>query len=199
MRKITIIEHISLDGVIQAPGGPGEDTDGGFAHGGWAVPHFDPAIGEAIDSAHGQSFDLLLGRHTYDIFAGYWPKQTGPMADTLNAVTKYVATHRPDSLGWGPVEDLGADIVAGVRRLKAQDGPDLIVWGSSALTPVLLAQGLADQVVLLVFPALLGTGKRFFAEGTAPCELALVSTKAATSGVVISIYTPAGPLRTGSF
>ncbi len=106
MRTLRIIEHISLDGVIQAPGGP--DEDGDYPHGGWAVPHYDPAVGEAIDEAQSERFDLLLGRRTYDIFAGYWPKQSGPMADSLNAATKYVATHRPDSLGWGPVEDLGA-------------------------------------------------------------------------------------------
>jgi dihydrofolate reductase len=199
MRKIRIIEHISSDGVIQAPGGPKEDRDGNFEHGGWSVPHFDPAVGKAIDSAHGKSLDLLLGRHTYDIWAAYWPNENNPMADSLNAATKYVATHRPESLGWGPVESLGPDIVAGVRRIKAKDGPDLIVWGSSTLTPVLLEHGLADEVLLLVFPVLLGTGKRFFSDGAPPRELALVRTQAAPSGVIISTYTPAGPLRTGSF
>lgn len=198
MRTIRIIEHISLDGVIQAPGGPGEDGD--CERGGWAVPHFDPAVGEAIDGAQGRSFDLLLGRRTYDIFAGYWPKiEDSPMADSLNAATKYVATHRPDSLGWGPVADLGADIVAGVHRVKAKDGPDLIVWGSSTLTPVLLEQGLVDEVLLLVFPIVLGRGKRFFSEEAAPRELALVGTKAASSGVLMNTYRPVGPLRTGSF
>jgi dihydrofolate reductase len=122
-----------------------------------------------------------------------------PMADSLNAATKYVATHRPNSLGWGPVEDLGQDIVEGVRRIKAKDGPDLIVWGSSTLIPVLLEHGLADKVLLLVYPILLGTGKRFFSDGAPPRELALVGTKAASSGVVISTYRPSGPLRTGSF
>jgi len=121
------------------------------------------------------------------------------MADRLNAATKYVATHRPDSLGWGPVEDLGPDIVEGVRRIKAKGAPDLIVWGSSTLTPVLLEHGLADEVLLLVFPVLLGTGKRLFSEGTPPRELALVGTKAVSSGVIISTYRPSGPLRTGSF
>src|SRR5688572_8215388 len=138
MREIRIIEHISLDGVIQAPGGPDEDRDGDYILGGWIVPHSDPAVGEAIDAAHGKGFDLLLGRRTYDIWAGYWPNQNGPMADSLNAATKYVATHRPESLGWGPVEDLGADIVESLRRIKSKDGADLIVWGSSTLTPVLL-------------------------------------------------------------
>jgi dihydrofolate reductase len=197
MRTIRIIEHISLDGVIQGPGGPNEDN---YSYGGWAVPHADPAVGEAIVAAQGNGFDLLLGRGTYDIFAGYWPKaKQSPMADSLNAATKYVATHRPESLEWGPVEDLGPDIVEGIRRIKAKGGSDLIVWGSSTVTPVLLEHGLADEVLLLVFPVLLGTGKRFFSDGTPPRELALVSTKAASSGVMISTYRPSGPLRTGSF
>ena len=198
MRKIRIIEHISLDGVIQAPGGPEEDPNG-FAHGGWSAPHADPEGGKAIMEAQGDAFDLLLGRRTYDIFAGFWPKAAkSPMADSLNAATKYVETHRPKSLAWGPAEDLGADIVEGVRRVKGKNGPQLIVWGSSTLTPVLLEHGLADEVMLLVFPVLLGTGKRFFADGTPPRELALVSTKAVSSGVIISTYKPSGPLRTGT-
>lgn len=198
MRTIKIIEHISLDGVIQAPGGPNEDGD--FPYGGWTVPYRDPALGEAVRAAHGAGFDLLLGRRTYDIWAGYWPQaEHGPLADGINAATKYVATHRPDSLAWGPVEDLGPEIVEGVRRVKAKDGPQLIVWGSSTLTPVLLEHGLADEVLLLVYPVLLGKGKRFFSDGTPPRELALAGTKAASSGIVISTYTPAGPLRTGSF
>ncbi|WP_417546327.1 dihydrofolate reductase family protein [Marinobacter sp.] len=199
MRKIRIIEHISLDGVIQAPGGPDEDRDGDYSHGGWAVPHADPAIGEAIDAAYGESFDLLLGRHTYDIFAGYWPNQRGPMADSLNAAKKFVATHRPESLEWGPVNDLGSDIVKGIRRVKLKDGPDLVVWGSSTLTRVLLEEGLADEVPLLVFPVLLGTGKRFFSDSGAPRELALIITKAASSGVLMNTYRAVGPLRTGTF
>ena len=198
MRKIRIIEHISLDGVIQAPGGPNEDPP--YPYGGWSVPHADPEGGAAIVAAHGEAFDLLLGRRTYDIFAGFWPKAPkSPMADSLNAATKYVATHKPKSLEWGLAEDLGPDIVEGIRRIKAKSGPHLIVWGSSTLTPVLLEHGLADEVLLLVFPVLLGTGKRIFSEGTPPRELALVSTKAVSSGVIISTYRPSGPLRTGSY
>ena len=198
MRKIKIIEHISLDGVIQAPGGP--DEDGDYPHGGWAAPYDDNDGGEAILAAHGEGFDLLLGRRTYDIWAAFWPKVTNDrMADSLNAATKYIATHRPESLDWGPSQDLGLDIVAGVRRIQAQDGPDLIVWGSSTLTSMLLEHGFADEVLLLVYPILLGKGKRFFLDGTPPCELALVGTKAAPSGIVISTYKPVGPLRTGSF
>ena len=197
MRKIRIIEQISLDGVIQAPGGRNEDGD--YAPGGWAMLFFDPAILEALVAAQGRSFDLLLGRRTYDIFAGYWPKAgSGPIADGLNAATKYVATHRPDSLGWGPAADLGADIVEGVRGVKSKDGPDLIVWGSSTITSMLLERGLVDQVLLLVCPVLLGRGKRFFSDNAGPRELALVSTEAAPSGVLMNRYRPVGPLRTGS-
>ena len=197
MRTIRIIEQISLDGVIQAPGGPNEDGD--YPYGGWAVPHSDPAIGEAIAGAHGEAFDLLLGRRTYDIWSGYWPNENGPMANSLNAAPKYIATPRPNTLEWGPVEDLGPDIVQCVRRIKAKDGPDLIVWGNSTLTPVLLEHWLVDEVLLFVCPILLGTGKRFFSDGAPPRELALVRTKAASSGVIISTYRPSGPLRTGSF
>jgi dihydrofolate reductase len=199
MRKIRIIEHISLDGVIQASGGPEEDPNG-FAHGGWAGPHADPEAGGDIVAAHGETFDLLLGRRVYDIWSDFWPKALkSPMADRFNAATKYVATHRPKSLAWGPAEDLGTDIVEGIRRIKAKSGPQLIVWGSSTLTPVLLEHGLADEVMLLVFPVLLGTGKRIFSEGTPPRELALVSTKPVGSGVIISTYRPSGPLRTNSY
>ena len=178
MRKIRIMEHISLDGVIE------HDED--YAYGGWTAPYRSPAGLEAVVEAQGTSFDLLLGRRTYDIWAGYWPKAgNSPIADGLNVATKYVATHRPDSLGWGPVEDLGTDIMEGVRGVKSKDGPDLIVWGSSTLTSVLLEQGLVDEVVLIVYPVLLGRGKRFFSDSADPRELALVSTKALSSGVLM--------------
>ena len=199
MRRIRIIEHVSLDGVIQAPGGPGEDTENGFQYGGWAFPHQTEEGGAAIVAAHGAGFDLLLGRKTYDIFASYWPKQAGPMADSLNGARKFVATHRPENLAWGPVESLGTDVVAGIRKVKAAGGPDLIVWGSSTLTPALIAEGLADEVVLLVFPVMIGRGKRIFSDLVDPAELMLVSSKATSSGVVISTYKPVGAMRTGSF
>ena len=199
MRTIRIIEHISLDGVIQGPGGPEEDRANGFNHGGWGFPEHDDAVGAAIVGAQGQGFDLLLGRKTYDIFAGYWPKQAGPMADSLNGAKKFVATHRPESLAWGPVESLGADIAAGVRKVKEAGGPDLIVWGSSTLTPLMIAEGLADEVLLLVFPVLIGRGKRIYSDLVQPSGLKLVSSKAAPSGVIISTYAPAGAMRTGSF
>ena len=179
------------------PGPGGRNEDGDYAHGGWTAPYRSPAGAEAVVEAQGKSFDLLLGRRTYDIWAGYWPKAgNSPIADSLNAATKYVATHRPDSLGWGPVEDLGADIIEGVRGIKSKDGPDLIVWGSSTLTSVLLEQGLVDEVVLIVYPVLLGRGKRFFSDSADPRELALVSTKATSSGVLMNTYRHVGSLRT---
>jgi dihydrofolate reductase len=156
--------------------------------------------GKAVLAAHSEPFDLLLGRRTYDIWSGFWPKApSSPLADSLNAATKYVATHRPDSLEWGPFEGLGPDVVEGVRRIKAMDGPSLILWGSSTLTSKLLEHGLADEVLLFVYPILLGKGKRFFSDGTPPSGLALTSTNAVSSGVLISTYTPAGPLRAGSY
>jgi dihydrofolate reductase len=191
MRKIRIMEHISLDGVIQH-----EDGEG-FSHGGWTTPYRTPAGLEAVMEAQGSTFDLLLGRRTYDSWAGFWPKAgDSPMANSLNAATKYVATHRPDSLEWGPVGDLGADIIEGVRGVKSTDGADLIVCGSSTLTSVLLDQGLVDEIVLMVYPVLLGRGKRFFSDSADPRELAFVSTKATSTGVLINTYRHVGPLRT---
>jgi dihydrofolate reductase len=188
MRKLKIIEHISLDGVIQAPGGRSEDGD--YTYGGWTVPYRNPAGGRAVLDAHANAFDLLLGRRTYDIWSAFWPKAGGsPLADSLNAATKYVATHRPETLEWGPFEGLGPDMVADVQRIKATSGPDLILWGSSTLTSMLLEHRLADEVMLFVYPVLLGKGKRFFSDDTAPCGLVLTGTKAISSGVLINTYT----------
>jgi len=191
MRKIRIFEHISLDGVIE--------HEDGYAYGAWTTPYRSPAGLAAVLEAHGTGFDLLLGRRTYDIWSGYWPKAgKSPMADSLNAATKYVATHRPDSLGWGPAKDLGADIIEGVRGIKAKGGPDLIVWGSSTLTSVLLGQGLVDEVVLCVYPVLLGRGKRFFSDRVDARELALVSTKSTPTGVFLNTYRHVGALKTAA-
>jgi dihydrofolate reductase len=193
MRKLTIMEHISLDGVIQHTA-----DDDNFPYIDWNAPYRTPAGRDALFAACGGSFDVLLGRRAYDILSGFWPKApSSPMADALNAATKYIATHRPESLEWGPFEGLGPDLVEGVRRIKSQDGPDLILWGSSTLTSTLLEHGLADEVLLFVYPVLLGTGKRFFAEGTPARSFELVSSKALPSGIIISFYKFAGPLKTG--
>jgi dihydrofolate reductase len=188
MRKIRIFEHISLDGVIEHDEPP---------HGAWTAPYRSPAGREAVLEAQGESFDLLLGRRTYDMWAGYWPKAgNSPIANGINAATKYVATHRPESLGWGPVGNLGADVIEGVRGIRSEDGPDLLVWGSSTLTSVLLAQGLVDEVVLIVYPVLLGRGKRLFSDSADARELALVSTKGMPTGVLMNTYRHVGSLRT---
>jgi dihydrofolate reductase len=195
MRKLRIIEHISLDGVIQAPGGKTEDGD--YPYGGWSAPFDDPEIGKVIVAAHTPPYDLLLGRRTYDIWSGFWPAAKGPFAEGINAATKYIATHKPNTLKWGPVEAVGPDLAAGVRQIKSNAGPDLILWGSSTLTPALIQHGLADEVLLLVYPVMLGTGKRVFSDAASPRELRLINSKAGPSGVIINTYKPSGPLRTG--
>jgi dihydrofolate reductase len=192
VRKLRIFEHISLDGVIQVAEGP---QDAGFPYGDWTAPYRSPEGFAAITAAYGERFDVLLGRRTYDLWSQFWPKANGPMADRLNAATKYVVTHRPESLAWGPFQGIGPDVANGVRALKAKDGPDLILAGSSTLTSALLEHGLADEVNLLVNPVLLGKGKRFFADGTPPRALALESTKALPSGILVNRYTAAGPLQ----
>ena len=191
MRKLRIFEHISLDGVIQH-----STDDNDFPYSDWTAPYRGPAGLAAVLAVQGESFDLLLGRRTYDIWSGYWPKApSSPMSDALNAATKYVATHRPESLEWGPFEGVGPDLVEDIRRIKSHDGPDLILWGSSTLVSTLLEHGLADEVLLNVYPVLLGKGKRFFAEGTPPRAFELASTKAFPSGIVMNLYQAAGPLK----
>lgn len=191
MRKLKIIEHITLDGVIQHSA-DGDD----FAYSDWSAPYRSPAGRDALQAAQGDSFDLLLGRRTYDIWSGFWPKApSNPMSDALKAAKKYVVTHRPESLEWGPFEGLGPDIVADIQRIKSHDGPDLILWGSSTLTSTLLQHELADEVLLLVYPILLGKGKRLFAEGTPPHSFELASTQAFPTGIIMNSYKAAGPLK----
>ena len=193
MRKLKIIEHISLDGVIQHSA----DNDD-FPYSDWSAPYRTPAGRDMVLAAHGENFDLLLGRRTYDMWSGFWPKAPSmPISDRLNAATKYVATHRPESLEWGPFVGVGPDLVEGVRRIKSQGSRDLVLSGSSTLTSTLLERGLADEVVLIVSPVLLGTGKRFFAEGTPARALELVNTQATPSGVILNTYKVAGPLEKG--
>lgn len=187
MRKLKIIEHISLDGVIQ--------VGGDFAYGDWTAPYRTPEGLEKVLAMYGETFDLLIGRRTYDQWSGFWPRAPkSPMADRLNAATKYVVTHSPESLEWGPFEGIGPDLVKGVREIKAKDGEDLIVSGSSTLTSALLEHELADELILLVDPVLLGKGKRLFAEGTPPRAFELVSTLTTPSGIVANTYQAAGTL-----
>lgn len=191
MRKLKVIEHISLDGVMQVSA-DGDD----FPYSEWTVPYRTPAGRDVLMAAHGDRFELLLGRRTYDVWSGFWPTApSGPIADRFNATTKHVATHRPESLQWGPFQSLGPDVVEDIRRLKSQDGPDLVLSGSSTLTSPVLEHGLADEVVLIVYPVLLGTGKRFFAEGTPARTFELVGTQAMPTGVLFTTYKVAGPLN----
>ena len=192
MRKLRIFEHISLDGVIQQSA-----DENNFPYSNWSEPYRTPAGRDLVVAMYGESFDLLIGRRTYDGFSGFWPKAPkSPIADRLNAATKFVVTHRPESLEWGPFEGIGPDLIEDVRRIKSHDGPDLILFGSSTLTSVLLEHGLADEMVLLVDPVLLGIGKRIFADGTPARAFELAATKAMPSGIVINTYKPAGPLKT---
>jgi dihydrofolate reductase len=191
MRKLKIIEHISLDGVIQT-----SNDDGDFPYGDWTVPYRSPAGRDAMLAAHGEGFDVLIGRRTYDNWSSFWPKLPGnPMADRINRATKYVVTHRPESLEWGPFESVGSDIVGGIRRIKSQDGPDIILSGSCSLTSLLLEQGLADEVHLAVNPVMLGAGKRLFAQGSPPRSFELVTTQTTPTGIVFITYKVAGPLK----
>lgn len=193
MRKLKIFEHISLDGVIQH-----SDDEDGFPYKDWTAPYRTSAGLEAVLAEQGESFDLLLGRKTYDLWSGYWPKApSSPMADALNAATKFVATHHPETLSWGPFQDLGPDIVEDIRRIKFQDGPDLVLWGSSTLTSTVIKHGLADEILLIVYPVLLGIGKRFFAEGTPARSLELVRTQAMPSDIILNLYKVAAPLEIG--
>jgi dihydrofolate reductase len=196
MRRLRIFEHISLDGVIQASA-----DENNFPYSDWSAPYRSPAGREMLLARYGEKFDLLLGRRTYDGFSSFWPKApSSPMADRLNAAKKYVVTHRPESLEWGPFEGVGPDVVGSnlvesVRRIKSQDGTDLLLMGSSTLTSTVLEHGLADEVVLLVDPVLLGTGKRLFAEGTPARAFELASTTATPTGIVVNSYKPVGPLK----
>ena len=199
MRRVVCAAFVSLDGVIQGPGGPEEDPTGGFAFGGWGFPHWDEMMGAAMGESFASPFDLLLGRKTWEIFAAHWPYTDEPPADLFNNVTKYVATSSAEPLAWQNSVRLEGDVPAAVARLKQGDGPDLLTQGSSVLVQSLLAAGLVDEISLLTFPVLLGHGKRLFGEAAKPGELELISSQVSTTGVIIARYRPAGPVRTGSF
>jgi len=201
MRKIVAGAFVSLDGVMQAPGGPPEDPSGGFTHGGWTVPYWDEPMGRFMDEIFSKPFDLLLGRKTYEIFAAHWPYIEGgdPIAERFNAVTKYVATSSPEPLAWQNSVALQSDVAAAIGRLKQEDGPDLLTQGSSVLLQTLLAHDLIDEFRLLVFPLILGSGKRLFGGGANPGALRLTETSVSTTGVTMSVYERAGAISVGSF
>jgi dihydrofolate reductase len=204
MRKVIASAFVSLDGVMQAPGGPEEDPVGGFRYGGWTVPYWegDDVLGQQMGKLFDEPFDLLLGRKTYDIFAAYWPRVTdpnNPIAAQFNRVTKYVATSSPEPLTWQNSVALRGNVPAEIARLKKQEGPALLVQGSSQLLHSLFANDLVDNLTLLTFPVMLGRGKRVFDESSKPGSLKLVDSRVSTNGVVISTYERGGEVRTGSF
>ena len=200
MRKLVVSTFLTLDGVMQAPGGPGEDDSDGFTLGGWSVNYWDERMGQVMTEAMSVPFDLLLGRKTYDIFAAYWP--TAPEeagAKPLNEATKYVASRGRPSLGWDRSVLIEGDAAEGVAALKKEDGPELQVHGSGNLIQTLMRHNLVDEYRLWVFPLVIGSGKRLFADGTVPAGLRLVDSTVSTTGVVIGTYVPAGEIVTGSF
>ena len=204
MRKVIVGAFVSLDGVMQAPGGPHEDPRGGFRHGGWVAPWFDEALGGAIDGMMGEPFDLLLGRRTYDIFAAYWPYRVDDheyegIARKFQSCAKYVATHHPDTLAWEGSHSLGEDIVEGVRRLKAQDGPDLLTQGSTELLHQLFAADLVDRLQVMTFPVVLGQGRRLFDDTSHARAFKLLKSSTTGNGVTIALYERAGEVPTGDF
>jgi dihydrofolate reductase len=200
MRQLVVSTFLTLDGVMQAPGGPGEDESGGFAHGGWTVPYFDEQVGAFMGELMTSPFDLVLGRRTYDIFAAYWPHASEEEgARPLNDATKYVASRSRPTLSWDRSVLIEGDVAQGIAVLKEQDGPELQVHGSQNLLQTLIRAGLVDRYRLLVFPVVLGSGKRLFADGTIPSALRLVSSTVSGTGVVMGTYEPAGEVVTGSF
>ncbi|NLR96092.1 dihydrofolate reductase family protein [Rhizobium sp. P38BS-XIX] len=201
MRKVIAATFVSLDGIMQAPGGPQEDPTGGFQHGGWTFHYFDEATGKALFEVFEKPFDLLLGRKTYDIFAAHWPHagDDDPIARQFNTITKYVATRGEGKLAWNNSRSLGPDVVAAIKQLKAGEGPDLLIQGSSDLIQTLLSNGLIDEFSILTFPLLLGGGKKLFGDGTIPLAMKLLRTQISPTGVIMATYQPDGPVKTGSF
>lgn len=198
MRKIIVIEFITIDGVMQAPGGPEEDISGGFKYGGWTVPYFDEFSGKVMEEQMKQPFDLLLGRITFEIFASYWPEHESGWPG-INDATKYVVSNTLTKHDWQNSIFIKGDVVGEIKKLKTQDGPDLKVWGSSKLVQTLLQHDLVDELWLKTFPITLGSGKRLFAEGTIPAAFKLTDSKVSPSGVIIANYERAGEVKTGSF
>jgi len=204
MRQLIVAEFISLDGVIQAPGGPDEDPSGEFRFGGWQVPYNDEAIGRAVLDLFSQPFELLLGRRTYDIFAAYWPRvradsASHAIADLFNSVPKHVATHRSDALDWQNSHALEGDLADAIRALKRQDGGYLLTHGSGDIVRQLLAAGLVDELRLVIYPVLLGRGKRLFGDNAQASALTLAHSTSTPGGVLITRYARSGEVRTGTF
>jgi dihydrofolate reductase len=199
MRKLVVNTFVSLDGIMQAPGGPEEDPTGGFDYGGWSVSFWDEQMMQAMTEFMGKPFDLILGRKTYEIFAAYWPHTDESGAAELNRATKHVASRTLDTLEWENSQLLEGEVGEAVARLKEEEGPELQVHGSSDLIRTLLRHGLIDQFRVWIFPVVLGTGKRLFGEGAPPAALKLVDNQVSSTGVVMATYEPAGEIQRGSF
>ncbi len=201
MRKLVVLTFISLDGVMQAPGGPEEDTSDDFKFGGWTVPYFDDFTGRVMGEQIKPPFDLLLGRKTYDIFANYWPKQSedNPVTVPFNQAKKYVVSNSQPNLSWENSELISGDVVSEIKKLKESDGPIIQVHGSSNLVQTLLKNDLVDELWLKIFPVTLGLGKRLFGEGTIPAAFELINSKVSLNGVIIANYKRSGEVKTGSF
>jgi dihydrofolate reductase len=199
MRKLVVDTFLTLDGVMQGPGGPEEDPSGGFTHGGWSAEYWDDLMGEVKTEWMGRPFDMLLGRKTYEIFAAFWPYADEPPADVLNSARKYVASRTLDRVEWNNSTLLEGDVHEAVATLKEQDGPEIQVHGSGDLIQTLLEHDLVDEIRLMIFPIVLGTGKRLFADGAIPAGLRLVDSKTASTGVIMATYERAGEIRYGSF
>jgi dihydrofolate reductase len=202
MRKVIVGAFVTLDGVMQSPGGPSEDPVGGFDHGGWVFPYFDQTVGESMGELFAKPFDLLLGRKTYEIFAAHWPYvgADDPIGPVFDRITKYVATRNPNfKAGWQNSETLGDDAVAAIKRLRSGDGPDLLTQGSSDFLQTLFQHDLIDEIHVLIFPIVLGKGKKLFGDGASPAALSLMSSTVSASGVTINRYRCGGVLATGSF
>ncbi len=199
MRKIIASTFVSLDGIMQAPGGPDEDPVNGFRFGGWVFPYADDTMGSVIGELFAKPFALLLGRRTYDIFAAYWPYQDDDIAKAFNPAVKYVATHRPETLTWQNSQSLGPDIVAALRKIKQENGPVLLIQGSGNLIKTLLANELIDEMTVLTFPLLLGKGKRLFEGGATPGALKLTRSLISNNGVIVATYERNGEIQAGSF
>jgi dihydrofolate reductase len=197
MRKVIVLEHISLDGVIQAPGGPDEDTSGGFAYGGWIAPYADPILGTALRRQMNLPFDLLLGRKTFEIWEPYWP-QHGDAWPGVNTATKYVASNTRTSSEWQPSVFLNGDIVEKVAKIKQQPGPDLHVWGSGNLVQTLIQHDLVDVFWLMIYPIALGAGKRLFADSRMPMAFKVTESIVTPNGVIVVNYERAGAITPGS-
>ena len=200
MRPLTVNTFVTLDGVMQAPGGPEEDPAGGFSHGGWSAGYWDDAMGERMGETMGKPFDLLLGRKTYEIFAAHWPHaRDQPGAAELNGARKYVASRTVDSVDWENSTLLEGDVAEAVAKLKAEDGPEIQVHGSGDLIQTLLEHDLVDQLRVMIFPVVLGTGKRLFGDGAVPAGLKLVDSATSSTGVLMATYDRSGDIAYGSF